>query len=220
MKKKRTKWTEEKAREFIEYYSSHTAKETADKYQMPIGSVTSIYSRLTKKYNIPVENKSIKWVEEKARELIEYYTNHTVEETSIKFQIAPQSVSSLIRHLSKRYHISVENKSIKWTEEKARELIEYYTNHTVEETAEKYQTTPHYIGTMVSILSKKYNIPFVKKKAGRKIKWTEEKAKELIEYYSSHTAKETADKYQLAFNSAGQIVRRLSKKYNIPVEKK
>ena len=213
----RNEWTEEKARELIEYYSSHTAKQTARKYQLTVKSVVVTVARLSKKYNIS-NTKRNEWTEEKAREFIEYYTNHTAEETAEKYQISISYVHSAVTQLSKKYNISKDRKAhaIKWTEEKAKELIEYYNSHTAEETAEKYQLTVKSVIVIVDTLSKKYNIF----KIDKRNRWTEEKARELIEYYSSHTAKQTAEKYQLTISHMRIVVTRLSKKYNISKDRK
>ena len=213
------KWTKEKARELIDYYNNHSSEETSTEYQIASQSVRAIVSRLSKKYNIPIDRK-IKWTEEKARELIEYYSSHTAKETAEKYQIANSHIHSAVNHFSKKYNISKDIKdTTKWTKEKARELIKYYNSHTTKETAEKYQMSIRSIMSIVNRLSKKYNIPWIKKKDG-KIEWTEEKAREFIEYYSFHTAKETSMEYQLAIGTVSGTCHRLSKKYNIPIEKK
>ena len=159
------------------------------------------------------------WTEEKARELIDYYTNHSSEETGAKFQMTAHSVRTMVSRFAKRYSIPIKNKAtdIKWTEEKTRELIDYYNSHTAEETAEKYQISSIYIRTTVSHLSKKYNISKDRKDT---TKWTEEKAREFIEFYNNHSVKETAKKYQIGEKSIRAIANRLSKKYNISMPRR
>ena len=223
-KKNYRKWTEEKARELIEFYLSHSSEETAEKYGFPSKSISSTLSRLSKRYNIPMERKrktvKCKWTEEKAKELISFYEAHTAKETAEKYGfISAGCISPIVNRLSEKYNIPVDRKIVrcKWTEEKAHEFIEFYNSHSVKETAEKYGYSESYIGVIIWRLKNIYGT----RPQNKRVKWTEEKARELIEFYLSHSSEETAEKYEFSSkNSINSTLSRLSKRYSTSMERK
>lgn len=140
---------------------------------------------------------------------------HTKEETAEKFGISNlRTCGEMVRILSKKYNISRNNQRRFWTEDNAKELIEYYNNHTVEETAEKFSLSADSVQPTISRLRKRFAIP---KK--RRVKWTEEKAREFIEFYKLHSIEKTMKRYNFSRrNSVYRVINRLSKKYNIARE--
>jgi len=93
--------------------------------------------------------------------------------------------------------------------------MEFYLSHSTEETAEKYEfLSKKSISGTFSRLSKMYNIRMERKRV--KCKWSEEKAKELIEFYLSHSTEETMKRYNFSSkNNVYRAINRLTKKYNI-----
>lgn len=211
-------WTKEEAEKLINYYKTHSINESIERYgYASANSLRRTISELRKRFDIPKERK-FKWDEEKARELVNFYVTHTAKETAEKYEYS--SINSLYHALyivSDKYNIPRNRKKnyYKWTEEKAKEFMEFYLSHSTEETAEKYEfLSKKSISGTFSRLSKMYNIRMERKRV--KCKWTEEKAKELIGFYLSHSTEETMKRYNFSSkNNVYRAINRLSKKYNI-----
>lgn len=155
------------------------------------------------------------WTKEEAEKLINYYKTHSINETIERYGYASaNSLRRTISELRKRFDIPKERK-FKWDEEKARELVNFYATHTAKETAEKYEySSINSLYHALYIVSDKYNIPRNRKK--NYYKWTEETAKEFMEFYLSHSTEETMKRYNFSSkNNVYRAINRLSKKYNI-----
>lgn len=155
-------WTKEEAEKLINYYKTHSINESIERYgYASANSLRRTISELRKRFGIPKERK-FKWDEEKARELVNFYATHTAKETAEKYEfLSKKSISGTFSRLSKLYNIRMERKTVKckWTEEKAKELIEFYLSHSTEETMKRYNfSSKGNVYRTINRLSKKYNI--------------------------------------------------------------
>ena len=132
-----TNFTKEDKIKFIEYYKTHTGEETAKRYKV---SGYKYVSRLAQIFHLDAYDKPlckknncrvIKLTKEEMMKRIKFYEENGRDALKNKYNISVSSIYSYRRNL--RLY-----KCDRHSDEKKREMIEYYKTHTGKETAIKY----------------------------------------------------------------------------------
>lgn len=164
-------------------------------------------------------NGSHRWTEELLLQLLKDRDTKPREEVLKKWHFkSPLAMSQAIYLQRKKFGLTPEKTCNEWTEEKAKEFIEYWQEHTSAETAKKFNLKD-YLGVSVTVnrLSKQYNIPLVSKIR----RWSKEDVDELFKDYATMPISALCAKWQInSKNTLINNIRRFSKQYGIEIPEK
>ena len=127
----------------------------------------------------------------KKQDVVDYYLTHEPEEIMNEFKITQSTIQNYaldVLGMSKTdYLIKIGRKS-----EKQREVVDYYLNHSIKGTADRFSisrtTVCNYAQDIWGVNKEKYFV-----KTGKKV----ELQKEIVDYYLEHRLEETMSKFRI-----------------------
>lgn len=186
-------FTKEDKIKFIEYYKTHTCKDTGKRYGICANYVwqvaqcfsLEIYNKLF--YKVSHEGKS-KLTKEDMTERIKFYEENGEVALKNKYKIGKASID--------KYKRIVNRTNTYRSPDKKREIIEYYKTHTGRETAIKYGfNSPHSAGTLINIFASEIGYPKPLKFSTSKSIIGKAEMLERIKFYEENGIEKYADKY-------------------------